>query len=192
MEKVCEFCMALRPVVYCKADAAYLCLSCDAKVHSANALFNRHLRTLLCDSCRYHPAFAQCLDHRMLICRGCDQGLHGVCSQHQKRAVSTYLGCPSAKDFAALWGFEFGELDKSAAQDQLFSTSHASVQPTVPNFDIARESCPKSGCSSVTSKVGCSTLVSGAESDVGSTSQQPEVGRIKTYVYIYLKLRLLI
>jgi hypothetical protein len=176
MEKVCEFCMALRPVVYCNADAAYLCLSCDAKVHSANALFNRHLRTLLCDSCRNHPAYAQCLDHRMLMCLGCDRCLHEVSSHHQKRLVSSYLGCPSAKDFASLWGFEFGDLDKSIVKDQLVSTPcSSSVQPSASKFDIPGKSCQQIGRSSRKSRVIHSTLVSGAESDVGSGNQQPEV-----------------
>eukprot|EP00258_Populus_trichocarpa_P046755 XP_024462774.1 putative zinc finger protein At1g68190 [Populus trichocarpa] len=176
MEKVCEFCMALRPVVYCNADAAYLCLSCDAKVHSANALFNRHLRTLLCDSCRNHPAYAQCLDHRMLMCLGCDRCLHEVSSHHQKRLVSSYLGCPSAKDFASLWGFEFGDLDKSIVKDQLVSTPcSSSVQPSASKFDIPGKSCQQIGRSSRKSRVIHSTLVSGAESDVGSGNQRPEL-----------------
>ncbi|KAJ6689626.1 hypothetical protein OIU85_005984 [Salix viminalis] len=174
MEKVCEFCKAARPVVYCKADAAYLCLSCDAKIHSANALFNRHLRTLLCDSCRNHPAYAQCLDHRMLMCLGCDRCLHEVSSHHQKRLVSSYLGCPSAKDFASLWGFEFGELDKSVVKDQLVSISCSSVQPSASKFDIPGKSCQQIGRSSRKSRVIHSTLVSGAESGVGSGNQQPE------------------
>ncbi|KAG5240427.1 zinc finger protein [Salix suchowensis] len=153
MEKVCEFCKAARPVVYCKADAAYLCLSCDAKIHSANALFNRHLRTLLCDSCRNHPAYAQCLDHRMLMCLGCDRCLHEVSSHHQKQLVSSYLGCPSAKDFASLWGFEFGELDKSVVKDQLVSISCSSVQPSASKFDIPGKSCQQIGRSSRKSRL---------------------------------------
>ena len=178
MEKVCEFCKAARPVVYCKADAAYLCLSCDAKIHSANALFNRHLRTLLCDACRNHPAYAQCLDHRMLMCLGCDRCLHEVSPHHQKRLVSSYLGCPSAKDFASLWGFEFGELDKSVVKDQLVSISCSSVQPSASKFDIPGKSCQQIGRSSRKSRVIHSTLVSGAESGVGSGNQQPEVRQI--------------
>ncbi|KAF2310889.1 hypothetical protein GH714_018189 [Hevea brasiliensis] len=177
MEKICEFCTALRPVVYCKADAAYLCLSCDAKVHSANALSNRHLRTLLCDSCRNRPAYARCLDHRMFVCRVCDQTIHGVSPQHQKWSVSSYLGCPSAKDFAALWGFELEELDKSAIQDQLFPASCASVQPSAASFDIPRprESCQQIGSSSSTSKVNYSTFASGTHSEVQWSSKQTEI-----------------
>ncbi|GAB2280025.1 hypothetical protein Dimus_014662 [Dionaea muscipula] len=37
----------LQPVIYCTANAVFLCLSRDAKVPSANALSNRHFQTLL-------------------------------------------------------------------------------------------------------------------------------------------------
>ncbi|XP_054808554.1 putative zinc finger protein At1g68190 isoform X2 [Prosopis cineraria] len=117
MERACEFCTSLRPVVYCKADEAYLCLSCDAKVHKANALSSRHLRTLICNLCRNHFAYAQCLDHQILICRGCDQKLHDPSLKHQKRAIRSYMGCPSAKDFAVLWGFELNEIENSGSAD---------------------------------------------------------------------------
>ncbi|KAL9453316.1 hypothetical protein AB3S75_009007 [Citrus x aurantiifolia] len=131
MEKICEFCTAFRPVVYCKADAAHLCLSCDAKVHSANALSNRHFRTLLCDSCSGNPAYIQCLNHRMFMCHGCDRSLHGTSSQHQKRAINSYMGCPSAKDFVAMWGFELNELENSgilvsSADSEMGSSSQTS------------------------------------------------------------------
>ncbi|KAK4423521.1 putative zinc finger protein [Sesamum alatum] len=110
MEKRCEFCMALSPIVYCKADAAHLCLSCDAKVHSANALSYRHPRTLVCELCRYQPVLVRCFDHRMFMCQGCDTG-HHVSFQHRTRVVSCYVGCPSAKELAALWGFDLNELE---------------------------------------------------------------------------------
>ncbi|KAM1299702.1 hypothetical protein ACFX15_010662 [Malus domestica] len=111
MKKSCDLCLDLRPVVYCKADAAHLCLPCDAKVHSANPIVDSHQRTLLCDSCKYRSADDQCLDHRMFMCRVCDQSLHRHSSRpHQKRTmISSYTGCPSAKEFAAFWGFKLNE-----------------------------------------------------------------------------------
>ncbi|KAM7271862.1 hypothetical protein ACFE04_031076 [Oxalis oulophora] len=128
MEKICEFCTVWRPVVFCKADAAYLCLSCDSKVHSANALSNRHLRTLLCDSCRLNPAYFRCLDHLMFICRGCDLSLHDLSSQHQRKAICSYTRCPSAKDFAALWGFDLNEINRN-------ETGSSRQQSDLPNKD---------------------------------------------------------
>ncbi|XP_058769264.1 putative zinc finger protein At1g68190 isoform X3 [Vicia villosa] len=126
MEKVCEFCTALRPLVYCTADAAYLCLSCDAKVHWANELSGRHPRTLVCNSCKCHLAYVQCLDHKMLVCRDCDRNLHDSSSSHCRRAVKTFIGCPSAKEFATLWGFEFKEIEKCVNQNDQFTSDNGS------------------------------------------------------------------
>ncbi|XP_022734496.1 putative zinc finger protein At1g68190 isoform X3 [Durio zibethinus] len=172
MEKICEFCRTSRPVVYCKSDAAHLCLSCDAKVHSANALSNRHLRTLLCDSCRCRPSYVRCLDHRMFMCHGCDQSIHDISSQHQRRAVSSYLGCPSAKDFAALWGFELNEMDDNPAQDLSLSNSCVSMNPNAVNLENLRQSCSRIGVSSCKSSV---TSLPAAGHNIGSNSQRTKV-----------------
>lgn len=172
MEKICEFCTTSRPVVYCKSDAAHLCLSCDAKVHSANALSNRHLRTLLCDSCRIRPSYVRCLDHRMFMCHGCDKGVHDISSQHQRRAVSSYLGCPSAKDFAALWGFELNELENVAIQDQSLSSSCVSVNPNAVKPENLRQSGSPIGVSSSKSSV---TSLPAAGQNIGSNNQQTKV-----------------
>ncbi|VVA94468.1 unnamed protein product [Arabis nemorensis] len=99
------------------ADAANLCLNCDAKVHSANALSGRHLRTLLCDSCKNQPCVVRCLDHKMFLCNGCNDKLHGCVSpKHNRRDVSCYTSCPSAKDFAVMWGFRVTDDDVSLEQ----------------------------------------------------------------------------
>ncbi|ESW14967.1 hypothetical protein PHAVU_007G033100 [Phaseolus vulgaris] len=164
MEKVCEFCTALRPLVYCKADSAYLCLSCDAKVHLANALSGRHLRNLVCNSCGHHVAYVLCLDHKMLICRDCDQKLHDVSLSHQKRAIRSFMGCPSAKEFAALWGFELNEIENSAIQEQFDSVSCVSAELNVAQV---------SGRPYI--QTGVPSLLAGVKLDEGSTSQQGQI-----------------
>ncbi|KAL8088121.1 uncharacterized protein LOC141698526 [Apium graveolens] len=50
MKKNCELCKGAARV-FCESDQARLCWSCDAKVHSANFLVARHVRSLLCHSC---------------------------------------------------------------------------------------------------------------------------------------------
>ncbi|XP_027936970.1 putative zinc finger protein At1g68190 isoform X2 [Vigna unguiculata] len=164
MEKVCEFCTALRPLVYCKADSAYLCLSCDAKVHLANALSGRHLRNLVCNSCGDRVAYVVCLDHKMLICRDCDQKLHNNSLSHQKRAIRSFIGSPSAKDFAALWGFELNEIENCANQDQFDSVSCVSAELNVAQV---------SGKPDIQN--GVPSLLAGAKLDEGSTSQQGQI-----------------
>ncbi|XP_050372851.1 putative zinc finger protein At1g68190 [Argentina anserina] len=155
MEKCCEFCRALRPVVYCKADAAQLCLSCDANIHSANTVFNRHQRTVLCESCQGRPAYVQCLDHRMFMCNACDRSQHMPSSQHHhKRTLRSYTGCLSAKDFAALWGFQSNEMD-----NKTLSTSCGSCDSSVVNYDTNGQSYSL-----------IESLSAGAQFEMGSTS----------------------
>lgn len=133
MEKRCEFCSALYPIVYCKADAAHLCLSCDLKVHSANALSYRHPRTLVCESCRYNPAQFRCFDHGMFMCQSCDVS-HHVSFQHRKTVISCFVGCPSAKDLAALWGFEFSKLENESANSD---ARNSNVYKASPRSDVS-------------------------------------------------------
>lgn len=48
--KSCELCNAVSSV-YCAADSAFLCSSCDASVHGANFLVARHVRWTRCVPC---------------------------------------------------------------------------------------------------------------------------------------------
>ncbi|KAJ9554074.1 hypothetical protein OSB04_018119 [Centaurea solstitialis] len=131
--RYCEFCVNLRSVVYCKADAAYLCLSCDTKVHSANPLSNRHHRTLICESCRRRPTYVRCYDHHKFMCRGCDLSQHdATSSQHRKRVMNSYVGSPSARDLGILWGFDLNQF----LDDHRFgSNSSASANTSVVGFE---------------------------------------------------------
>ncbi|XP_038979347.1 zinc finger protein CONSTANS-LIKE 2-like [Phoenix dactylifera] len=45
----CDYCSEAAAVLYCRADDARLCLSCDRQVHAANALARKHVRSLACD-----------------------------------------------------------------------------------------------------------------------------------------------
>ncbi|XVE51226.1 hypothetical protein DITRI_Ditri02bG0022900 [Diplodiscus trichospermus] len=49
--KKCELCNSLAKM-YCESDQAILCWDCDSRVHGANFLVAKHLRTLLCHHCQ--------------------------------------------------------------------------------------------------------------------------------------------
>lgn len=49
--KECELCNSVAKI-YCESDQAMLCLECDSRVHGANFLVAKHLRTLLCHLCQ--------------------------------------------------------------------------------------------------------------------------------------------
>lgn len=106
------------------------------------------------------------------MCHGCDKGVHDISSQHQRRAVSSYLGCPSAKDFAALWGFELNELENIAIQDQSLSSSCVSVNPNAVKPENLRQSGSPIGVSSSKSSV---TSLPAAGQNIGSNNQQTKV-----------------
>nr|GLL17873.1 B-box zinc finger protein 32-like [Ipomoea trifida] len=47
----CELCNG-EAAVCCPSDSAFLCWSCDAKVHDANFLVARHIRNIICLKCK--------------------------------------------------------------------------------------------------------------------------------------------
>lgn len=47
------------------------------------------------------------------MCQNCDATHHSVAFQHRKRVISCYVGCPAAKDLAALWGFNLNKFNHS-------------------------------------------------------------------------------
>lgn len=94
--------------MYCRSDAACLCLSCDRNVHSANALSKRHSRNLLCERCNSQPALVRCSEERITLCQNCDWLGHGPTtssSTHKRQTVNCYSGCPSAEEFSSIWSF---------------------------------------------------------------------------------------
>ncbi|CAK7349159.1 unnamed protein product [Dovyalis caffra] len=108
MGYVCDFCGEQRSMVYCRSDAACLCLSCDRNVHSANALSKRHSRTLICERCNSHPASVRCAEERISLCQNCDWMGHGTstsASTHKRQTINSYSGCPSASELSSIWSF---------------------------------------------------------------------------------------
>ncbi|GAA0158557.1 hypothetical protein LIER_15548 [Lithospermum erythrorhizon] len=162
MERSCDFCVRLRAVVFCDADAAHLCLPCDSKVHSANALSKRHPRILICEMCRNHSAYARCADHRMFMCQGCDRIHHDVTTKHKKQVIFTYTGCPSAKELAEEWGIDLSDLESST----LF-VSPLNSNERGNSVNVLRQ---------FNSQIGGSSVVSSIESLRSSVSEEHEVG----------------
>ncbi|XP_019449124.1 PREDICTED: B-box domain protein 31-like [Lupinus angustifolius] len=59
MEEQCELCEK-KAMVHCDSDQANLCWGCDAIVHSANFLVEKHMRILLCRICNSHTQWKAC------------------------------------------------------------------------------------------------------------------------------------
>ncbi|XP_018439710.2 zinc finger protein CONSTANS-LIKE 10 [Raphanus sativus] len=125
MGYMCDFCNEQRSMVYCRSDAACLCLSCDRNVHSANALSKRHSRTLICERCNAQPASVRCSDERVSLCQNCDWSGHNndATSQHKRQSLNCYSGCPSSEELASIWSFcmdlDFSSAGQSACEKEM-------------------------------------------------------------------------
>lgn len=84
MRTLCDSCERAEAIVFCAADEAALCRSCDEKIHLCNKLANRHVRVGLvepcdvprCDICEKAPAFFYCEVDGSSLCMQCDMTVH--------------------------------------------------------------------------------------------------------------------
>ncbi|KAL6607018.1 hypothetical protein ACP70R_028236 [Stipagrostis hirtigluma subsp. patula] len=86
----CDGCRAAPSVVYCRADAAYLCASCDTRVHAANRVASRHERVRVCEACERVPAVLACRADAAALCVTCDAQVHSanpLAGRHQRVPV---------------------------------------------------------------------------------------------------------
>ncbi|KAJ8773625.1 hypothetical protein K2173_005871 [Erythroxylum novogranatense] len=118
----CDFCNDQIAVLYCRADSAKLCLFCDQHVHSANLLSRKHLRSQICDNCYSEPVSVRCLTDNLVLCQECDWDAHGSCSvsvSHDRTPVDGFSGCPSARELASFWEFDFDNKNSNQSEDMI-------------------------------------------------------------------------
>lgn len=135
MGYACDFCGEQRSMVYCRSDAACLCLSCDRNVHSANALSRRHSRTLVCERCNSQPAFVRCVEEKISLCQNCDWSGHPNStsgSNHKRQTVNCYSGCPSSAELSTIWSFvlDIPSVIDSTCEKGLSTMTIADSSPT--------------------------------------------------------------
>uniref|UniRef100_A0A803QVX1 B box-type domain-containing protein n=1 Tax=Cannabis sativa TaxID=3483 RepID=A0A803QVX1_CANSA len=78
MKKKCELCDSPAKM-YCDSDRASLCWDCDARVHSANFLVAKHMRTLLCRVCQSLTPWSGSgpkLSPTVSVCHNCVNGCY--------------------------------------------------------------------------------------------------------------------
>ncbi|XP_078167561.1 B-box zinc finger protein 21-like isoform X2 [Carex rostrata] len=94
MKLLCDFCSVEAASLFCFADEAALCNSCDYKIHQANKVASKHCRfsflhpssddqaasshqqAPLCDICQKKRGFIFCKEDRAILCRECDLSIH--------------------------------------------------------------------------------------------------------------------
>lgn len=96
MKIQCDVCNKDDASVFCTADEAALCDTCDHRVHHANKLASKHQRFSLihpsskqfpvCDICQERRAFLFCQQDRAILCRECDLPVHAANEHTQKHS----------------------------------------------------------------------------------------------------------
>ncbi|XP_039036686.1 LOW QUALITY PROTEIN: zinc finger protein CONSTANS-LIKE 13-like [Hibiscus syriacus] len=108
--RLCDYCNESTALIYCRADSAKLCFSCDREVHSANQLFTRHTRSQLCDACDDSPASIFCETEQSVFCSNCDWEREShkfpSSSLHNRRPIEGFTGCPSVTELVSFVGIE--------------------------------------------------------------------------------------
>ncbi|XP_073004213.1 zinc finger protein CONSTANS-LIKE 4-like [Typha latifolia] len=97
--RVCDSCKSLPAQVYCQADAAYLCGTCDARVHGANKLASRHERVWVCEVCEQAPAAITCKADAASLCVTCDADIHDanpLARRHVRVPIVPFLHPPTS------------------------------------------------------------------------------------------------
>lgn len=117
MRTICDACESAAAILFCAADEAALCRSCDDKVHMCNKLASRHVRVGLaspsgvprCDICENAPAFFYCEIDGTSLCLQCDMIVH----VGGKRTHGRYLLLRQRVEFP---GDKSGQFDDPTSQ----------------------------------------------------------------------------
>ncbi|KAL2537708.1 B-box zinc finger protein 19 [Forsythia ovata] len=132
MRTICDVCESAAAILFCAADEAALCRSCDDKVHMCNKLASRHVRVGLaepsavprCDICENAPAFFYCEIDGSSLCLQCDMIVH----VGGKRTHGRYLLLRQRVEFP---GDKSTRLDEPGSQQgDLGDAKRESIQPS--------------------------------------------------------------
>ncbi|KAJ7955746.1 CONSTANS-like protein [Quillaja saponaria] len=76
--KLCDSCKSAVAAVFCRPHSAFLCITCDTKIHCANKHSSRHERVWMCEVCEQAPASVTCKADAAVLCVTCDSDIHSV------------------------------------------------------------------------------------------------------------------
>ncbi|KAL8521729.1 hypothetical protein ACS0TY_012030 [Phlomoides rotata] len=113
--KPCDSCKSTPATVFCRADSAFICVSCDTKIHAANKLASRHARVWVCEVCEQAPAAFTCKADAAALCATCDRDIHSanpLARRHERIPVVPFYDSASAAKSA---GDEYSEEEAEAA-----------------------------------------------------------------------------
>ncbi|KAL2522964.1 Zinc finger protein CONSTANS-LIKE 2 [Forsythia ovata] len=76
--RICDTCQSAVCTVYCRADSAYMCTGCDARIHAASPDASHHERMWVCEACECAPAAFLCKADAAYLCTTCDSDIHSA------------------------------------------------------------------------------------------------------------------
>ncbi|XP_022888517.1 zinc finger protein CONSTANS-LIKE 5-like [Olea europaea var. sylvestris] len=93
----CDHCKSAVALLFCRTDSAFMCMSCDSKVHDANSKSltllsstSKHERVWMCEVCELAPASVTCKADAAALCITCDRDIHSanhLASRHERVPV---------------------------------------------------------------------------------------------------------
>lgn len=89
--RLCESCRVCPSTLYCHTDSAYLCCSCDERIHAMGSPCWPHHRVQICGACENAPAAFTCKADDASLCINCDFEIHSanpIASRHNRAPVS--------------------------------------------------------------------------------------------------------
>ena len=113
--RFCDACQSVSAAVFCRVDSAFLCLTCDTRIHS----YTRHERVFLCEVCEQAPAAVTCKADAASLCVTCDSDIHSanpLASRHERVPVESFFDSAETA-VAKISASTFGVLGSSATVD---------------------------------------------------------------------------
>ncbi|XP_010913626.1 zinc finger protein CONSTANS-LIKE 3 [Elaeis guineensis] len=138
----CDSCKGSPALLFCRADSAYLCGTCDSRVHGANKLASRHERVWMCEVCEQAPASVTCKADAAALCVTCDADIHSanpLARRHERVPVVPFLEpvATALKSAGGGEGFLFKGVDDCDEEENEAEEAEAASwllpSPTPPN-----------------------------------------------------------
>lgn len=138
--KPCDSCKLASAALFCRPDSAFLCITCDSKIHCANKLASRHERVWMCEVCEQAPAAVTCKADAAALCVTCDSDIHSanpLARRHDRVPVEPFFDSAESivkASAAASFGFL---VPSDADASDAFATNDADAAAWLipnPNF----------------------------------------------------------
>ncbi|XP_051147027.1 B-box zinc finger protein 20-like isoform X2 [Andrographis paniculata] len=163
MKIQCDVCGSEEASVFCTADEAALCRSCDDRVHGANKLAGKHPRfsllnpqikddSQLCDICQERRALMFCQEDRAMFCRECDVPIHRVnelTRKHNRFLLTGIKLSTEAPPSSCQVASASASASCSSSRSRIIMSHSETETPTSASMDVAPDP-PTANCYSNT------------------------------------------